>query len=165
MLGAARTPCTPTPAPQARTLPWIRRSTLPARFLCRLGYESLVCAQEERGGSTDRVRKDSTTVTTNMATERPARDQASQAAARRLIPPTLRSRSLAPAVTTPLYRKNVCRTLRHPLRGRRFGANFRKPPKSEVRRILLLRGWVNKGKRKGQSFYDPALPLLVVLPF
>src|SRR4028119_2363240 len=59
----------------------------------------------------------------NMATERPASDQASQEAARRLIPPTPRSRSLASSVTTSLYRKNVCRALRHLLRGRRFGAN------------------------------------------
>jgi hypothetical protein len=49
----------------------------------------------------------SATLAKNMATDRPASDQASQAAARRLIPPTPRSRSLASLVTTPLYRKVV----------------------------------------------------------
>jgi hypothetical protein len=49
----------------------------------------------------------SATLAKNMAIDRPASDQASQAAARRLIPPTPRSRSLASLVTTPLYRKVV----------------------------------------------------------
>jgi hypothetical protein len=39
------------------------------------------------GGCTDRVRKNKTTVATNMATERPASDQASEEAARVLISP------------------------------------------------------------------------------
>ena len=34
----------------------------------------------------------------------------------------------------------------------------------ELRRIRIPRTWVNKGKKEGRSFYDPALPLRVVLP-
>src|SRR5918992_4030370 len=49
----------------------------------------------------------SATLAKNMATERPASDQASQAAARRLIPPTPRPCSLAPFVTTLLYSTTV----------------------------------------------------------
>src|SRR5919107_4011872 len=45
----------------------------------------------------------SATLAKNMATERLASNQASQAA-RWLIPPTPRSRSLASPVTTPVYR-------------------------------------------------------------
>jgi hypothetical protein len=30
-------------------------------------------------------------------------------------------------------------------------------------RILLLRGWVNKGKKKGRSYYAPALAPLFAL--
>src|SRR5215213_11576053 len=44
-------------------------------------------------------------------------DQASQVVARRLIPPTPRSRSFVPVVTTPLYSTTVSRTLRLTLRG------------------------------------------------
>src|SRR5918997_4221521 len=43
-------------------------------------------------------------------------DQASHAAVRRLIPPTSRSCSLAPSVTTPLYNTTVCQALRQTLR-------------------------------------------------
>jgi hypothetical protein len=59
------------------------------------------------GGCTDRVRKYNTTFATNMATERPASNHASQAAVRLLIPPTPRSGSLDPAVTTLLYKITV----------------------------------------------------------
>src|ERR671913_2809 len=44
--------------------------------------------------------------------------QASRAAARRLIPPTPRSCSLAPSVTTPYYAATVSQRLRQPLRSR-----------------------------------------------
>jgi hypothetical protein len=43
--------------------------------------------------------------------------------------------------------------------------NFRELRKGEVRGIALPRTPVNKGKKKGRSFYDPALPLRVVLSF
>src|ERR671914_161405 len=49
----------------------------------------------------------SATLAKNMATERPASDHASQAAARVLIPPTPRSCSLAPSVTTSVYSTTV----------------------------------------------------------
>src|SRR5688500_16541350 len=45
-------------------------------------------------------------------------DQASHAAVRRLIPPTPRSCSLAPSVTTPLYNTTVSQELRLTLRGK-----------------------------------------------
>src|SRR5829696_2022340 len=57
----------------------------------------------------------STAPTTNMAIEKPASDHASQVA-RVLVPRTPLSRCLAPAVTTPLYRIPVSRTLREALR-------------------------------------------------
>src|SRR5215207_156882 len=50
----------------------------------------------------------------------PYSDQASQEAARRLIPPLLRSCSLAPSLTTPLYSTTVSQALRQPLRARSF---------------------------------------------
>ena len=43
-------------------------------------------------------------------------DQANNAAVRRLIPPTPRSRWLAPSVTTPLYSTTVSKALRQTLR-------------------------------------------------
>src|SRR5215217_5255183 len=52
-------------------------------------------------------------------------DHAIQVAVRALIPPTPRSCSLAPSVTTPLYSTTVCQALRQPLRRRRSSANFR----------------------------------------
>src|SRR5215218_4762279 len=55
--------------------------------------------------------------TTNMAIEKPANDHAHRVA-RVLVPPTPLSRCLAPAVTTPLYRIPVSRTLREPLRAK-----------------------------------------------
>jgi hypothetical protein len=60
---------------------------------------------------TDKDETVSATPTTNIATERPASDHASQAAWA-LTPPTPLSRCLALAVTTPLYRIAVSRTLR-----------------------------------------------------
>src|SRR5918997_1448218 len=54
----------------------------------------------------------SATLAKYMATERPASDQPTQAAVRWLIPPLLRSCSLAPSVTTPLYSTTVSRALR-----------------------------------------------------
>src|SRR5829696_2417326 len=59
---------------------------------------------QELGGCTDRVAMYSAADAADMATERPASDHASQAAARVLIPPTPRPCSLAPSVTTLLYR-------------------------------------------------------------
>src|SRR4051812_32084868 len=44
-------------------------------------------------------------------------DHATHAAARRLIPPTLRLCCLAPCVTTPLYSTTVSQALRQTLRG------------------------------------------------
>src|SRR5215212_11214212 len=55
---------------------------------------------QELGGCTDRVRKDNTTVATNMVTERAPSDQASHAAVRVLILPSPRLCCLAPSVTT-----------------------------------------------------------------
>src|SRR5918997_2443887 len=46
-------------------------------------------------------------VAANMANERPARDQASKAEVRRLIPPISRLCSLVPSVTTLLYSTTV----------------------------------------------------------
>src|SRR5215216_3711510 len=48
-------------------------------------------------------------------------DQASHEAARELIPPTPRSCSLVPSVTTPLYRTIVAQALRQPLRESSIG--------------------------------------------
>src|SRR5215217_6328222 len=52
----------------------------------------------------------------NMTTERPASDQASQEAARELIPLTPCSCSFALCVTTPLYSTTISQTLRYLLR-------------------------------------------------
>src|SRR5215204_1104392 len=56
-------------------------------------------------------------LTAVSAKERTHIDQASDAAAPRLIPPTLRSCSLTSSVTTPLYRRTVSQALRQTLRG------------------------------------------------
>jgi hypothetical protein len=51
-------------------------------------------------------------------------DQASQTAARALIPPTARLCCLTPSVTTPLYRTTVSKALRSALRGSSIWVNF-----------------------------------------
>src|SRR5919112_3988404 len=51
-------------------------------------------------------------------------DQANNSAVRRLIPPTPRSRWLAPSVTTPLYSTTVSKALRQTLR-KSFAASSR----------------------------------------
>jgi hypothetical protein len=66
-----------------------------------------------RGGlGGERARTYSAILATDMATERPASDQASQAAARVLIPPLLPSWRFDPSVTTPLYSATVSKALR-----------------------------------------------------
>jgi hypothetical protein len=69
---------------------------------------------------------------TNMDRERPASAYASQVAARVPIPPNPRSCSLAPSVTTPLYRRTVSHSLRHPFRERRAAAHFREPRQGDA---------------------------------
>src|SRR5829696_1834985 len=77
------------------------------------------------GSCDERARTCSTTLARNMATQRPASDQASQEAARYLIPSTPRSCcSVSPSLTTPLYRRTISQTLRLALRERRAAANF-----------------------------------------
>src|SRR5215207_2560781 len=66
-------------------------------------------------GASDKDRTVSVQPPTNMATETAASDQASQGAARVLIPPTPRLCSLIPSGTTPLYRTTVSQALRRPL--------------------------------------------------
>src|SRR5215210_1917922 len=68
-------------------------------------------------GWLEKVRKPSTPLNAAKGKESAHTDHASQAAVRRLIPPTPRSCSLAPSVTTPLYRTIVSQALRQPLRG------------------------------------------------
>src|SRR5919202_5728014 len=83
------------------------------------------------GASCDEwARKYSTTLARNMATQRPASDQASQEAARPLYPwvPRSRSSSLVLCATTPLYRTLVCATLRNPLRSRAVSELRRNAP-------------------------------------
>src|SRR5215210_7501562 len=77
---------------------------------------------------TDKDERASTAPITNMATERPASDHASQTA-RALIPPTPLSRCLAPAVTTPIYSATVSRPLRRALRAKRSLPNLRLSPR------------------------------------
>src|SRR5829696_4720410 len=84
------------------------------------------------------VCKASTTAKAASATHTAHSDHASQAAVRRLIPPTPRPCSLAPCVTTPLYRAAVSQTLRQTLRSRAG---------SQLPRISLLGTWVNKPTR------------------
>src|SRR5215203_4883626 len=67
-------------------------------------------------GAPDKDKRVSTTPATNIVRESPASAQASQEAARDLIPPTPRSCSASPSLTTPLYRRTVSRTLRLALR-------------------------------------------------
>ena len=124
-----------------RTLPgsWQRRTCCGRRVLETLGsYEGSddregeerhVYQQTVEGcggdlvarGCATRTRMYSATLPTNMATERPARDQASQTATRRLIPEMSRSRipylsyELA-SCPTPVYGRTVWRALRRALR-------------------------------------------------
>src|SRR5215207_7089969 len=70
------------------------------------------------GASCDeRARTNSTTLARNMATERPASDQASHGEARLLILPTPRPCSLAPCATASLYSTTTSNALREALRG------------------------------------------------
>src|SRR5829696_3531151 len=59
------------------------------------------------GGCTDRVATYNTMLAAHRRTESAHSDHASQEAARVLIPPTPRSRSFVPSVTTPLYSSTV----------------------------------------------------------
>src|SRR5829696_9159435 len=93
------------------------------------------------------VCKASTTAKAASATHTAHSDHASQAAVRRLIPPTPRPCSLAPCVTTPLYRAAVSQTLRQALRSRAG---------SQLPRIHLLGAWVNKA---GSGFFSQAVSL------
>src|SRR5215218_5570166 len=54
-------------------------------------------------GASDKDNRVSATPATNIVRESPASDQASQEEARNLIPPTPRSCSASPSLTTPLY--------------------------------------------------------------
>src|SRR5215212_9786755 len=91
-------------------------------------------------------------------THRVHTDHASKAAARRFLPPTPRSCSLAPSVTTPLYSTTVSQTLRGGV-------------VSELPRMPIPRTSVNKGKkrRKARSGvrwplgYDLEVPSLVLI--
>src|SRR5215217_5004151 len=87
-------------------------------------------------GSCDEwARTCSTTLARNMATQSPASAQASQEAARDLIPSTPRSCSVSPSLTTPLYRRTISQTLRLALRERRAAANFGEYPFHALRCI------------------------------
>ena len=70
----------------------------------------------------------------------------------------------------PLSQKGGTRGLAPPscttkvsMRGYKAWRNFRESPKGEVRRIPIPRTPVNKGKRKDQSYYAPALPSCFLL--
>src|SRR5918997_5978636 len=76
----------------------------------------LLAGSQLLGTWTDRPRTNSATFAADMASVRQASDHASQAAARLFVPPTPRARSLAPAVTTPLYGIIVSQALRNALR-------------------------------------------------
>src|SRR5829696_569565 len=70
------------------------------------------------GTCADRARTYSGMLAKNIASERPASDQASTAAARVLTSPTPRPCSLAPSVTVaPFYAAVVSQALRRALRG------------------------------------------------
>src|SRR5215204_4342031 len=65
----------------------------------------------------ERFRAKSKRANTVRVKESPQSDHASQEALRVLIPPTPRSCSFVPSVTTPLYSSTVSQSLRQPLRG------------------------------------------------
>src|SRR5215210_5007970 len=97
-------------------------------------------------------RKLKTTVRTTSSTVSAHSAQASQAAARPLIPSAPWPCPLAPSVTTPLYSTTVSKVLPGQYYGPRertyvnaMPANFGELRQREVRRISLLRGWANKG--------------------
>src|SRR5215218_6633643 len=80
----------------------------PTRGKAKKGTKSnrppmLRLAPQLLGTGAERASTHSATLATNMATERPASDHASQEAARVLIPPILRPCSLLSSDTTPLY--------------------------------------------------------------
>src|SRR5215213_1866391 len=66
----------------------------------------------------ERFRAKRRRLSTVSARESTHNAQASRAAVRVLIPPTPRSWSLAPSVTTPLYNTTVSQALRQTLRGK-----------------------------------------------
>jgi hypothetical protein len=90
-------------------------------------------------GAPDKDKRVSATPATNIVRESPASDQASQEAARYLIPPTPRSCSASLSITTPLYRRTVSQTLRLALRESGAAAHFRELRTPEVRRMILPR--------------------------
>src|SRR5215210_5127502 len=65
----------------------------------------------------ERIRAKRRRLSAVSATESAHSDQASQEAAREVIPQIHLPRSLAPAITTPLYSTTVSQELRQPLRG------------------------------------------------
>src|SRR5215203_7515655 len=92
------------------------------------------------GTCADRPSTSSGTLATNMATDSPHNDHASQETTRALNSPVLRSRACRDvlSVTTPLYRTIVYQSLRQPLRGQAV-ANFLELRQHEVRTLPLLR--------------------------
>src|SRR5215212_5039600 len=76
------------------------------------------------GDCAARARTYSATRGTNMTTERPASNHASQDAARMLIPTAPRSCSLASSATNLLYTTTVSKALRQPLQGSALLSNF-----------------------------------------
>src|SRR5918995_5158664 len=70
------------------------------------------------GSGVDHPRSISTSPSAMTNTLAAHTDQATQAAVRRLIPPTPRCSSLAPSVTAPLYSTTVSQTLGQPVRSR-----------------------------------------------
>src|SRR5829696_5662506 len=77
-----------------------------------------------RSGTVDRVISANESPPTSSTTDSVTSDQASQEAARVLIPPTPRSCSLAPSSTTPLYSTIVSQVVRQALRGHNLWINI-----------------------------------------
>ena len=92
------------------------------RFTAIVGPTALDLVRCGLGG--ERARTYSAILATEMATERPASDQASQVAVWVLTPLTPGFCSLARSVTAPLYSTTVSPTLRKALRAITFWTDF-----------------------------------------
>ena len=80
---------------------------------------SSVSPPNGRSGTVELAARDNANPPRSSARDSATSDQASQAAARVLVPPTPLPCSFVPSVTTPLYRATVSQALRQALRSER----------------------------------------------
>src|SRR5687768_9750546 len=99
------------------------------------------------GRGVDQPRKISTSPSAMINRLAAHTDQATQAAVRRLIPPTPRCSSLAPCVTAPLYSTTVSQGLRNALRGSLYAARRERTSENSVMAKVVVEFYFHEPRR------------------